>query len=413
MNDTLNPCPKGWSEINLSNICQPRKDSVDPAKLNEMPYIGLEHLDSGSLSLSRWDSSKKVRSAKTRFQPGDVLYGKLRPYLDKAVLAPWQGICSTELIALQTKSQMTTPEFLANLVHTQQFIQHAIDTTTGTNLPRTSWNSLKEYLFFLPPLSEQRNITHVLRAVQQAKEATEKVIAAAQTLKQSLMRHLFTYGPVPFHEAHKVALKETEIGKIPNNWDVCSIKDVGEVKISTSTLKVLEKAEEGKESVFYLKVSDMNHPLNQQYIRTAAIIYNVKNEAIARLNVIPKGATVLPKRGAAIATNKKRLTTCNCLLDPNLVAVIPGNNLEADYLYAWFIRFDLRNITDTTTLPQINKKDIEPLLIPVPNLEDQRRMTELLNIVDRKVEQEKARLNALDSLFNSLLQFMMTGEIRV
>jgi type I restriction enzyme S subunit len=264
-----------------------------------------------------------------------------------------------------------------------------------------------------PPLPEQCAIAHVLRTVQQAKEATEKVIAATRQLKQSLMRHLFTFGPVPFDQADQVALKETEIGDIPKHWNLFKISDVAEVKTSTSSLKTLEQCDKGPVPVFYLKVSDMNHPSNLLRMVTTATITEITEEAADRLNAVRPDAIVFPKRGAAIATNKKRLTTTKCLLDPNLMAVIPREHSLSDFIYRWFERFDLSTITDTTTLPQINKKDIEPLIIPVPLNEEQLQVAKMLGVIDAKIGKEKSIYDSLDSLFKSLLHNLMTGKVRV
>jgi len=81
----------------------------------------------------------------------------------------------------------------------------------------------------IPPVEEQKAIAYVLSAVQEAREKTEKVIEAAKELKKSLMKHLFTYGPVSLEEADRINLKETEIGLIPESWEVAKLGEVASV----------------------------------------------------------------------------------------------------------------------------------------------------------------------------------------
>jgi type I restriction enzyme S subunit len=95
-----------------------------------------------------------------------------------------------------------------------------------TTLPSLQKHDLDQMKLPLPPLPEQRAIAHVLSTIQRAIEATDRVIAATQKLKRSLMHHLFTYGPVPVGEAGNVPLMDTEIGLVPENWKVTEIRRV-------------------------------------------------------------------------------------------------------------------------------------------------------------------------------------------
>jgi len=152
------------------------------------------------------------------FRSGDILYGKLRPYLDKAVLVEFQGLCSTDILVLKTKGTIM-PQFLVNIIHTGQFLNHAVSTTKGVNHPRTSYSSLSAFQFLLPPLPEQRAISRVLRVVQQAREARLREIALERERKAALMEHLFRHG------TRGEATKETEIGEMPESWEVLRLGD--------------------------------------------------------------------------------------------------------------------------------------------------------------------------------------------
>jgi type I restriction enzyme S subunit len=267
----------------------------------------------------------------------------------------------------------------------------------------------------LPPLPEQRAIAHVLRAVQRAQEATERVIAALRELKKSLMRHLFTYGPVPVDQAEQVKLKETEIGLVPEYWEVVPISEQCKVRgssISFSKLQLMDSEHGSGVIVHALKVADMNLPRNERNILRTHLHVRLPKQTVQK-RAIPPGSVVFPKRGAAIATNKKRLTTAWTVLDPNLIAVIPGQRVDSGYLFFWFLTFDLTELQDPGPTPQLNKKDVEPIVFPLPPLPEQHEIARILQAVDEKIRAEEARQQALEALFQTLLHDLMTAQIRL
>ncbi|WP_287497565.1 restriction endonuclease subunit S [Pandoraea sp. CB10b_02] len=123
---------------------------------------------------------------------------------------------------------------------------------------------------------------------------------------------------------------------------------------------------------------------------------------------------MFPKRGAAIATNKKRLTESWSVFDPNVIGVVPGNTINARFLFHWFQSFDLRTITEPGPTPQLNKKHLDPLPIPVPpTTEGQEEIVAILDALDRKIALHRQKRAVLEELFQSLLHKLMTGEIAV
>lgn len=180
--------PEDWEVVRLGEVCTARKEQVLP-KGNEI-YVGLEHLDPGSIKLSRYGSSNEVRSLKNKFYPQDILYGKLRPYLDKAVIAENEGICSTDLIVIRCKESRILPLYLINVIHSPRFLNFAINTTTGTNHPRTSWDSLKNFKIPLPSLPEQQEIAEILQTIDQKIEIEQKKKELYEELFKTMLNKL-------------------------------------------------------------------------------------------------------------------------------------------------------------------------------------------------------------------------------
>ena len=158
-----------------------------------------------------------------------------------------------------------------------------------------------------------------------------------------------------------------------------------------------------------MKVSDMNSVGNEQHVRATAFWTGAQPRGNS---VVHPGAVVLPKRGASIATNKKRLIDRPTALDPNLMGVQPKDgSLLTDYLFEWFRRFDLTSITSGSSVPQLNKKDLAPLRILVPPLELQEQFSRQAHAVREQRAVVMSALAADDELFASLQSRAFKGEL--
>src|ERR1035437_2925585 len=151
----------GAQTVTLADLADLVGIQVDPRDQPEALYVGLEHVGSGGFNRIGGGVAADVQSSKFAFKRGDVLYGKLRPYLDKAILADQKGVCTTELLVLRAREGID-PRFLIAVVHCQDFIEHAISGTTGSQHPRTSWHRISE--FEIPDFSpdEQAKIATIV-----------------------------------------------------------------------------------------------------------------------------------------------------------------------------------------------------------------------------------------------------------
>lgn len=207
--------------------------------------------------------------------------------------------------------------------------------------------------------------------------------------------------------------KHTDIEPVPVSWKVVTIESVCIVKSSAMSYKQLDDALNIPNGVRVLgvKVADMNLPGNETEFISANLERHL-SESEAEKRSVPENSTVFPKRGAAIATNKKRLTTCRTVLDPNLIAVTPNAEVNYKYLFYWFNAFDLKQITDPGPTPQLNKKDIAPLQIPLPPLDEQEKISTILSMVQRAIETQERIIQTTTKLKKALMQKLFTEGLR-
>ena len=395
------------STVCLAELCELVADSVDPATRPADPYLGLEHLTSGRLVSTGVGQASDVRSSKSSFQPGDVLYGKLRPYLDKAVLIDKEGICTTELLVLRAKSGVE-PRFLATVVHSPAFVQYAIAGTKGVQHPRTSWAHIRE--FNMPEFTsdEQRRIADLLWAVHAAVMTSAALIESGQDLKRVAMRSLFTRG------LRGEAQKETEIGPVPESWVPTPIVSIGLVKGGKRMPKGVSLTDEntGKPYIRVTDFQDHSIAVDQvlfvpkgyedviaRYVISSDDIYISIAGTIGLVGQVPN---ILD--GANLTENAAKI----CVTKTDIVARYVMYALASE-----MCQVQIAQAIGKNAQPKLALARVEQIKLPLPpTLDEQHEIVAILDAIDRKIDLHRRKRAVLDDLFKALLHKLMTGEIR-
>ena len=148
---SLGHTPRGWTAGKLGDIGTNSRRGVQPGDIApKTPYIALEHMPRRCIALGDWDDSADVASGKSAFKKGEILFGKLRPYFHKVGVAPFDGVCSTDILVLAPKG----PEwfgFLLGHASSDELIQFTDLASTGTKMPRTNWSDISSFKVALPP----------------------------------------------------------------------------------------------------------------------------------------------------------------------------------------------------------------------------------------------------------------------
>ena len=186
-----------------------KKKPVDEDKYT---YIGLEHLDSDSIYVTRYGADVAPKGVKLIMKKGDVLFGKRRAYQKKVAIAPFGGIFSAHGMVLRPKEDVIDKDFFPMFIKSDYFLDAAIKISVGSLSPTVNWRDLKELKFELPSLEEQRKLAEVLWAIYDMKDKYKKLILATDELVKSQFIEMFG-----------------ELGKDQKGWGLTTLGECCEV----------------------------------------------------------------------------------------------------------------------------------------------------------------------------------------
>lgn len=184
-----------WQEYPFSDILILRKDKHKPEKIENKFYIGLEHIEKETGRLTDNVGFEEIKTVKNKFYKGDILYGKLRPYLNKAYLAKEDGVCSTDILVFKP-----TKNVLGNLmIHYflgRKFVNDMSENTSGVNLPRVSTKYVENHKILLPNIRKQHQIVQQIESRLSVCDKVEETITEnlqkAEALRQSILKKAFS-----------------------------------------------------------------------------------------------------------------------------------------------------------------------------------------------------------------------------
>jgi type I restriction enzyme S subunit len=391
----------------LRDYCDLISIQVDPRIHAGATYVGLEHIMSGELVRSGGGRGDSVQSSKFAFEKNDVLYGKLRPYLDKAILADCDGICTTELLVLRPKSDVD-PRFLSCVVHTRDFIDHAMSGVTGVQHPRTSWHRISEFevLPFTP--DEQMGIAAIVWKIHEALQTNQRALTTYQDLKDSAMRELFSQG------LRGESRKESEIGSIPESWDVVGLGSLGRIGNGSTPKRDVKAYWEGGYYPWLTSAKVYDRLI------TAADEF-VTDEALARCHLprVKAGSLVMAITGQGKTLGNCALLGIEATVSQHLAYVsINSSEVAGSYIRGYLeTRYGyLRDVASGggSTKGALTCAFLRDLPIPLPPTRiEQQEIADVLDAIDQKIDLHKQKKAVLEDLFRALLHKLVTGEVRV
>jgi len=374
----------------------------EPLKHGITRAVGLEHLDPCSLRITRWGEVTDEISFTRRFSKGQILFGKRRAYQRKAALAEFDGICSSDILVFEARSDVLIPELLPFIVQSDRFFEFAINTSSGSLSPRTKWKDLAAYTFPLPPIDEQCRIAEILWAAEDVIVKNEAFVAEMEHYKQLMMRDLFRK-----EIGHKESQKAT-------GRKMVKIGLISEVKGGIQKTKNREPRSNPRR---YLTVAHVQ----RNYIDSSDPRYfEVSDEELEIWRLLAGDVLVVEGNGNRELVGRTALFKGeieDCVHQNHVIRVRPNqNSLTSEYL-AYFLNSPMgqqsvnKQSMGTSGLFTLSVGRLKKTEVPLPSLPEQRQIAAILSSIDDAIAAARASVEASKALKMQLINQLLSSPV--
>jgi type I restriction enzyme S subunit len=366
---------------------------------DDLPYIGLENIESWTGRLIESENEKDSESLNSLFKTGDVLLGKLRPYLAKALVADFDGQCTSELLVLRPKDLKR--DFLFYLILSDQIIKLIDSSTYGAKMPRANWDFIGNIYSPIPSVDEQKAITSFLDGetarIDSLIDKKQRLIELLKERRTALITQAVTKGLDP-----KVPMKESCVewlGEIPRHWEVRRLK----LAVAHSNRKNLND-----DDLPYLGLENIES-------WTGRFIESVNENDNS---MFEPGDVLLGKLRPYLA--KVLIVNFDGQCTSELLVLKP-KVLKKDYLFYLLLSDRVINLIDSSTygakMPRANWDFIGNIRFPIPSPDEQRLIVSFIDRETVRIDSISAKttesIEKLKEYRSALISAAVTGKVDV
>ena len=378
-------------------------------------YIALENIEGWTGKITEAENEVSFDSQVKKFRVGDVLFGKLRPYLAKVTAPKRKGLCVGEFLVLRSQQDRLSPDYLEQLLRSKGVIDTVDASTFGAKMPRADWNFIGSMLFPIPPLDEQAAIVRYLddadQRIREYVSTKERLIALLEEERQAVIHQAVTKGLDP-----NVKLKASGVewlGEVPENWEVGRLKAVSEIRYGLG--QPPRESETGLPLIRATNVS-RGHIVEKDLLRVDPTDVPAGRDAFLRekeIIVVRSGAytadsAIVPREYTGAVTGYDMVVTVTGAVPEFIAEALLSKYLRDDQLIV---------ASNRAAQPHLNAEELGGSVVLLPPLPEQASIAQHLHDantdIDNAMNSARRQIELMEEYRTRLIADVVTGKIDV
>jgi restriction endonuclease S subunit len=414
--------PEDWEVKTLGDVLDFCTSTIDSKLTNSKYYVTTENMLSNERGIRDFNGKFSVIKGR-EYRTNDILLSNIRPYLKKIWQADKNGCCSTDILVLRKKNKDDDSKYLYTLLSTDKFFDQMMSTAVGTKMPRGDKNVIKKFKLAFPSTTvEQRHIAQVLSDTDSLIVSLEKLIAKKEAIKQGTMQQLLTGKRRLSGFAKSKEFKQTEIGSIPEDWEVKIMREVFDFYPNNTYARNCLNYSEGEyQNIHYGDVLIKFPAILDCYKEEISFVnkgikFDFSKYKICEGDVIIADTAEDETVGKTIEVynigNKKIVSGLHTIL------CRPKAERFASRYLGYFMNFSLFHdqllpFITGIKVSSISKSSLKNIYVVIPSRDEQTAIATILSDMDAEITALHKKLDKYRALKQGMMQQLLTGKIRL